>query len=85
MSSGSPGLQAQVEAYTRGSGHGGGQTLPYAVEEWERRARERLSPARFSYVACGAGAEDTCGPTATRSIGFEYVRASCIRTPPTWP
>jgi lactate 2-monooxygenase len=33
--------------------------LPFAVEEWERRARAVLSPAAFGYLANGAGGEDT--------------------------
>ena len=35
------------------------QRLPFAVEEWERRARAILSPAAFGYVAGGSGGEDT--------------------------
>jgi len=33
--------------------------LPFAVEEWERRARAVLTPRAFAYVANGAGGEDT--------------------------
>ena len=33
--------------------------LPFAYEEWERRARAEMHPSAYAYVANGAGGEDT--------------------------
>src|SRR5207249_11952336 len=35
------------------------ELLPFAFEEWERRARAKLADGPFGYVAGGAGAGDT--------------------------
>jgi isopentenyl diphosphate isomerase/L-lactate dehydrogenase-like FMN-dependent dehydrogenase len=48
-----------VQAETYGHPDVPAERLPFACEEWERRAREALSPAAFGYLAGGAGAEDT--------------------------
>jgi len=49
----------QAEVYGNPGQGGPDGRLPFAVEEWERRARAVLSPTAFAYVASGAGGEDT--------------------------
>ncbi len=48
----------QTEVYLAGLG-GTLPELPFAYEEWERRARELLSPEAYAYIAGGAGREAT--------------------------
>ena len=38
---------------------GSGSPVPFNISELEQKAREKLSPGAFGYVAGGAGAEDT--------------------------
>lgn len=52
------GLQVQAEAYAHPDVPAE-EGLPFACEEWERRARKVLGTAAFGYIASGAGAEDT--------------------------
>jgi lactate 2-monooxygenase len=52
------GPEVQTEVYGN-PGVPAEQRLPFAVEEWERRAREVLRPEAFGYVAGGSGGEDT--------------------------
>ena len=48
----------QTEIYGAGLG-GVVPELPFAYEEWERRAREVLTPEAYTYIAGGAGRGDT--------------------------
>ena len=62
--------------------------LPFAADEWERRAREILSAGAYGYVAGGAGAEDTMRanlaafrrwrivPRMLRDVGVRDLRVS---------
>ena len=52
------GPEVQTEIYGN-PGLPAAERLPFAVEEWERRAREVLRPEAFGYVAGGSGGEDT--------------------------
>lgn len=52
------GVQRQMEIYQQGQS-GARPALPLAAEELERRAGEVLPAPAFTYVAGGAGAEDT--------------------------
>jgi lactate 2-monooxygenase len=52
------GLQVQTDTYAQRN-TAPEQRLPFAVEEWEERARGVLSPAAFGYLAGGAGGGDT--------------------------
>jgi isopentenyl diphosphate isomerase/L-lactate dehydrogenase-like FMN-dependent dehydrogenase len=49
-----PGEQTQALAYAAG-----GTSWPVGYDEWEARAREKLDPANFDYIAGGAGTEAT--------------------------
>lgn len=33
--------------------------FPYAIEEWEAKAKEKISIEKYDYIAAGAGSEDT--------------------------
>jgi isopentenyl diphosphate isomerase/L-lactate dehydrogenase-like FMN-dependent dehydrogenase len=55
---GSPGLQRQMEIYQAGLS-GRKPELPLAAEELELKARGVLPPEAFTYVAGGAGNDDT--------------------------
>ncbi len=48
----------QAEIYLGGM-TGQRPELPFAPEEWERRARDRLDPEPYAYVVGGAGSGDT--------------------------
>jgi isopentenyl diphosphate isomerase/L-lactate dehydrogenase-like FMN-dependent dehydrogenase len=48
------GEQTLAQAYATGGGQ-----WPVGYQEWEARAREKLEPAAFDYVAGGAGSEAT--------------------------
>jgi lactate 2-monooxygenase len=52
------GVQRQMEIYRAGL-QGEKPALPLAAEELEQKAREVLTPEAYTYVAGGAGAEDT--------------------------
>src|SRR5262249_18437232 len=52
------GVQRQMEIYQAGL-RGERPRLPLSAEELERRAQEVLPPEAFTYVAGGAGGEDT--------------------------
>lgn len=52
------GVQRQMELYQTFL-RGEKPALPLAAEEWEERARQVLPPEAFTYVAGGAGGEDT--------------------------
>jgi isopentenyl diphosphate isomerase/L-lactate dehydrogenase-like FMN-dependent dehydrogenase len=52
------GVQRQMEIYQAGLS-GERPNLPLAAEDLEQRAREVLPPEAFTYVAGGAGGEDT--------------------------
>ncbi len=54
----SPGMARQLEIYLRGSS-GEPAEFPASLQGWKERARERLAPEAFAYVAGGAGGEDT--------------------------
>ena len=53
------GSDVQAEVYGNPGAGGPESRFPFAVEEWERRARSVLSPSAFGYVASGSGGEDT--------------------------
>lgn len=50
------GNQVQFEVYQPGAKQDG---LPFAVEDWDRRARETLADGPYHYIADGAGGGDT--------------------------
>jgi isopentenyl diphosphate isomerase/L-lactate dehydrogenase-like FMN-dependent dehydrogenase len=54
----SPGVQRQMEIYQAGLS-GAKPALPLSAEELERKAGEVLRPEAYTYVAGGAGSEDT--------------------------
>ncbi|HMB08127.1 MAG TPA: lactate 2-monooxygenase [Isosphaeraceae bacterium] len=54
----SPGIQRQMEIYKRGlAGKTPGQ--PISAEELERKAKSKLKPETYDYLAGGAGSEET--------------------------
>ena len=51
------GTDVQVQVFSDPSP--AGSRLPFAYEDWERRARAEMHPSAYAYVANGAGGEDT--------------------------
>ena len=54
-----PGPMRQFEVYLQGLMGGVKPVVPMSFPELEAKAREKLTPEAYAYVACGAGAEDT--------------------------
>jgi lactate 2-monooxygenase len=53
------GSDVQVQVYSDPAPGDPDTRLPFAFEDWDRRARAELHPAAYAYVANGAGGEDT--------------------------
>lgn len=68
----SVGVQRQFEIYLAGM-QGQRPALPLAPDDLEQRAKERLSPEAFDYVARGAGAEDTMRANRTAFARWHIV------------
>jgi lactate 2-monooxygenase len=54
-----PGPMRQFEIYLQGLMGGAKPVVPISFAELEAKAREKLTPEAYAYVACGAGFEDT--------------------------
>ena len=54
-----PGPLRQFEIYLQGAMAGAKPILPIAFAELEAKAREKLTPEAYAYIACGAGFEHT--------------------------
>src|ERR1700712_3171859 len=54
-----PGPMRQFEIYLQGLMGGVKPIVPISFAELEARAREKLTPEAYAYVACGAGFEQT--------------------------
>jgi lactate 2-monooxygenase len=54
-----PGPLRQFEIYLQGAMAGAKPIVPIAFAELEAKAREKLTPEAYAYVACGAGFEHT--------------------------
>jgi lactate 2-monooxygenase len=54
-----PGPLRQFEIYLQGAMSGAKPLVPIAYAELEARAREKLTPEAYAYIACGAGFEHT--------------------------
>jgi lactate 2-monooxygenase len=54
-----PGPMRQFEIYLQGFVGGAKPIVPISFPELEAKAREKLTPEAYAYIACGAGAEET--------------------------
>ena len=54
-----PGPLRQFEIYLQGAMAGAKPIVPIAFAELEAKAREKLTPEAYAYIACGAGFEHT--------------------------
>ena len=54
-----PGPLRQFEIYLQGAIAGAKPIVPIAFAELEAKAREKLTPEAYAYIACGAGFEHT--------------------------
>jgi lactate 2-monooxygenase len=54
-----PGPLRQFEIYLQGALAGAKPIVPIAFAELEAKAREKLTPEAYAYIACGAGFEHT--------------------------
>lgn len=59
-----PGPLRQFEIYLQGFIGGVKPIVPIAFAELEAKAREKLAPEAYAYLACGAGLEHTVGENA---------------------
>src|SRR4051794_16968980 len=68
----SPGVQRQMEIYQAGMA-GQKPVRPLAIEELERKAREGLPLEAYTYVAGGAGGEETVRANREAFRGWRIV------------
>src|SRR5436305_9506000 len=73
-----PGPLRQFEIYLQGFIAGVKPIVPIAFAELEAKAREKLAPEAYAYLACGAGLEHTSRKmqrlsTVGASYGASYV------------
>jgi lactate 2-monooxygenase len=54
-----PGPMRQFEIYLQGAMAGAKPVVPIAFADLEAKAREKLAPEAYAYIACGAGFEHT--------------------------
>jgi lactate 2-monooxygenase len=54
-----PGPLRQFEIYLQGAMAGAKPVVPIAFADLEAKAREKLTPEAYAYIACGAGFEQT--------------------------
>ena len=66
-----PGPLRHFEIYLQGFIGGVKPVVPISFPELEAKAREKLTPEAYAYIACGAGAEDT---VAENNAGFDRWR-----------